>query len=55
MWTYSSQPFLQVLQLALLDDQVAVVIEVLHDVVMTLLVVLEDDGLDGGIALDKDS
>jgi hypothetical protein len=32
-----------------------VIIEVLDNVVMSLLVVLENDGLDGRIAFDKDS
>jgi hypothetical protein len=44
---------LQVLELALFDDQVVLVIQILHNVVMPLLVVLEDHGFDRGIALDE--
>jgi hypothetical protein len=33
----------------------AVVVEVLHHILVSLLVVLEDDGLDGRVALDQDS
>jgi hypothetical protein len=46
---------LQVLELALLDDQVVLVIQILHNVVVALLVVLEDHGFDRGIALDQET
>lgn len=51
--TYVIETGLQVLKLALLDDQVILVIQILHDVVMALLVVLEDHCFDRGIALDE--
>lgn len=43
---YLIQANLQILQLALLDHQVLLIIEIFHDVVMALFVVLQDQGLD---------
>lgn len=53
--TYMIETGLQVLELALLDDQVVLVIQILHNVVVALLVVLEDHGFDRGIALDQET
>lgn len=47
------QACLQVLQLALLDHQVVLVVQVFYNVVVPLLVVLEDHGFDRGVALDE--
>lgn len=43
----------QVLELALFNDQVILVIQILHNVVVALLVVLEDHGFDRRIALNE--
>jgi hypothetical protein len=51
--TYVIETGLQVLELTLLDNQVILVIQILHNVVMALLVVLEDHRFDRGIALDE--
>lgn len=53
--SYLCQPRLQILQLALLDDQMAVIIQIFDDVVVSFFVVFEDDGFHGRIALDEDS
>lgn len=52
---YLCQPRLQVLQLALLDDQMTVIVEVFNDIVVSFFVVLENNGFHGRIALDEDS
>ena len=54
-YPYLCQPRLQILQLTLLNDQMAVIIQVFDDVVVSFFVVFEDDGFHGRIALDEDS
>lgn len=51
---YLLQPCLQLLKLAFLDDQ-SLIIEILDDEVMLVLVDLQDDGFDGGIAFHQDT
>lgn len=53
--SYTPQSSLQVLELALLDDQMTVVTQVFYNVIMSVFVILEDDSLDGGITLDEDT
>lgn len=52
---YLAQPVFQILQLALLDDQVAVIVQVLHDIVVLFLVVFEDNCLDRRVTLNQDT
>lgn len=53
--TYVIEAGLQVLELALFNYQVILIVQVLHNVVMALLVVLKDHGFDRGIALDEET
>jgi hypothetical protein len=53
--THLPQSLFQVLQLVFFDNQVPVIVEVFDDVVVPFFVVLENDGLDGGVALDEDT
>jgi hypothetical protein len=53
MRIYLVQANLQVLKLALLNDKVVFIIQVFHNVVMALFVVLEDHGFDRRIAFDQ--
>lgn len=48
------EPLLQTGQLALLDDK-GLIVEILDNVVMFILIDFEDDGFDGGVALDQDA
>lgn len=50
---YLSQSFFEILQLTFFDDEMTIIIQVFHDVVVPLFVVLQDDGLDGGVAFDE--
>lgn len=50
---YLIQANLEVLQLALLDNEVVFVIQILHYVVMSLFVVLQDHGFDRRIAFNQ--
>lgn len=52
--SYLLKPQLQLLQLALLDHE-RLVVQVFDDVVVFVLVDLEDDGFDGGVAFDEDA
>lgn len=45
-WTYVVQTSLQILELAFLDDKVVLIVQIFHNVVMSLFVVLEDHGFD---------
>jgi hypothetical protein len=51
---YPPQSSLEVLELALLDDQMTVIIQIFYNVIMSVFIILEDDSLNGGIALDED-
>jgi hypothetical protein len=53
--THLPQSLFQVLKLVFFDNQVPVIVEVFDDVVVPFFVVLENDGLDGGVALDEDT
>lgn len=53
--SYLAQPVFQILQLALLDDQVAVIVQVLHDIIMLLLVVFENNCLDRRVTFNQDT
>ena len=50
---YLSKTVLEILQLALLNHEVAVIVKIFHDIVVSFFVVFEDDGFDGWVALDE--
>jgi len=53
--SYLAQPELQILQLTLLNDQMTVIVEVFHDVVMSFFVVFKDDRFHGRVAFDQNT
>lgn len=56
LWNpYPAESGFQILQLAFLDYQVTVIVEIFHNVVVSFFVVFEDDGFDRRVALDQDT
>lgn len=53
--TNLTQSIFQFLKLALFDYQMAVIVQVFHDIVVVLFVVLEDDGFDGRVAFHENT
>ena len=51
---YLVQPRFKLQQLAFLDHE-GLIVEVLNDVVVLVLVDLENNGFDGGVAFDEDA
>lgn len=53
METYVVEAGLEIIKLAFLNHQVILIVQVLHNIVVVLLVIFENQGFDRGIALDK--
>ena len=53
METYVVEAGLEIIKLAFLNHQVILIVQVLHNIVVVLLVIFEDQRFDRGIALDK--
>lgn len=53
--THLPQPDFQILQLALLNDQMPVIVKVFDYVVVSLLVIFEYDGFDRRVTFDEDA
>lgn len=53
METYVVEAGLEIIELTFFNHQVILIVQVLHNIVVMLLVIFEDQGFDRGIALDK--
>ena len=51
---YLAQSFFQVLQLALLDDQVTIIVQILHNIIVPFFVIFQNNGFHGRVTFDQD-